>query len=128
MGLTYTIQDRLEGNARQRRRLRRVGTARSRGQEIHLEYLRIEAQTFKDMQLQLQNRQWTIFKSRKYSLMLAIFAMSFYVVGIFYMFKQIDLAKVEQWQFAMTALPFWLILVLIPVALITFFNTRSTHR
>jgi hypothetical protein len=59
--------------------------------------------------------------------MLAIFAMSFYVVGIFYMFKQIDLAKVEQWQFAMTALPFWSILVLIPVALITFFNTRSTQ-
>ena len=127
MGLTYTIQDRLEGNARQRRRLRRVGAARSRGQEIHLEYLRIEAQTFKDMQLQLQNRQWTIFKSRKYSLMLAIFAMSLYIVGIFHMFKQMDLSKVEQWQFAMTALPFWLILVLIPVALITFFTTRSTQ-
>lgn len=124
MGLAYTIQDRLEGNARQRQRLRQVGMARSRQQEIHLEYLRLEAQTFNDMLTELQSRQWIIFKNKKFSLMLSIFAMSLYVVGISYMFKELDLAKVEQWQFAITALPFWLILVLIPVAIITFLTTR----
>lgn len=123
MGLAYTIQDRLEGNARQRQRLRQVGMARSRQQEIHLEYLRLEAQTFNEMLTELQSRRWTIFKNRKFSLMLSIFAMSLYVVGISYMFKELDLAKVEQWQFAITALPFWLILVLIPVAIITFLTT-----
>ncbi len=123
MGLAYTIQDRLEGNARQRQRLRQVGMARSRQQEIHLEYLRLEARTFNEMLLELQSRRWTIFKNRKFSLMLSIFAMSLYVVGISYMFKELDLAKVEQWQFAITALPFWLILVLIPVAIITFLTT-----
>jgi biotin transporter BioY len=50
--------------------------------------------------------------------------MSIYVLGIFYMFQELDLSKVEQWQFAITALPFWLILMLIPVALITFITTR----
>lgn len=124
MGLAYTIQDRLEGNARQRQRLRQVGMARSRQQEIHLEYLRLEAQTFNDMLTELQSRRWIIFKNKKFSLMLSIFAMSLYVVGISYMFKELDLAKVEQWQFAITALPFWLILVLIPVAIITFLTTR----
>lgn len=124
MGLAYTIQDRLEGNARQRQRLRQVGMARSRQQEIHLEYLRLEAQTFNDMLTELQSRRWIIFKNKKFSLMLSIFAMSLYVVGISYMFKELDLAKVEQWQFAITALPFWLILVLIPMAIITFLTTR----
>jgi len=124
VGLTCTIQDRLEGNARQRQRLRQVGMARSRQQEIHLEYLRLEAQTFNEMLTELQSRRWTIFNNRKFSLMLSIFAMSLYVVGISYMFKELDLAKVEQWQFAITALPFWLILVLIPVAIITFLTTR----
>ena len=124
MGLAYTIQDRLEGNARQRQRLRQVGMARSRQQEIHLEYLRLEAQTFNDMLTELQSRRWIIFKNKKFYLMLSIFAMSLYVVGISYMFKELDLAKVEQWQFAITALPFWLILVLIPVAIITFLTTR----
>ncbi|TDI72201.1 MAG: hypothetical protein E2O88_00530 [Bacteroidetes bacterium] len=127
MGLAYTIKDRLEGNARQRQRLRQVGMARSRSQEIHLEYLRLEAQTFNEMLLELQNRRWTIFKNKKFSLMLSIFAMSVYVVGVFYMFKELDLSKVEQWQFAITALPFWLILVLIPMAIITFLTTRSTR-
>jgi len=127
VGLAYTIQDRLEGNARQRQRLRQVGMARSRSQEIHLEYLRLEAQTFNEMLLELQNRRWTIFKNKKFSLMLSIFAMSVYVVGVFYMFKELDLSKVEQWQFAITALPFWLILVLIPMAIITFLTTRSTR-
>lgn len=127
MGLAYTIKDRLEGNARQRQRLRQVGMARSRPQEIHLEYLRLEAQTFNEMLLELQNRRWTIFKNKKFSLMLSIFAMSVYVVGVFYMFKEIDLSRVEQWQFAITALPFWLILVLIPMAIITFLTTRSTR-
>jgi len=127
VGLAYTIQDRLEGNARQRQRLRQVGMARSRQQEIHLEYLRLEAQTFNEMLLELQNRRWTIFKNKKFSLMLSIFAMSVYVVGVFYMFKELDLSKVEQWQFAITALPFWLILVLIPMAIITFLTTRSTR-
>jgi len=127
VGLAYTIKDRLEGNARQRQRLRQVGMARSRSQEIHLEYLRLEAQTFNEMLLELQNRRWTIFKNKKFSLMLSIFAMSVYVVGVFYMFKELDLSKVEQWQFAITALPFWLILVLIPMAIITFLTTRSTR-
>ncbi len=124
MGLAYTIKDRLEGNARQRQRLRQVGMARSRPQEIHLEYLRLEAQTFNDMLTELQSRRWIIFKNKKFYLMLSIFAMSLYVVGISYMFKELDLAKVEQWQFAITALPFWLILVLIPMAIITFLTTR----
>ena len=98
--------------------------ARSRQQEIHLEYLRLEAQTFNEMLTELQSRRWIIFKNKKFSLMWSIFAMSLYVVGISYMFKELDLAKVEQWQFAITALPFWLILVLIPVAIITFLTTR----
>ena len=126
MRLAYTIKDRLEGNARQRQRLRQVGMARSRSQEIHLEYLRLEAQTFNEMLLELQNNRWIPFRTKKFSLLLAISAMSFYVLGIFYMFQELDLSKVEQWQFAITALPFWLILVLIPMAIITFLTTRST--
>ncbi len=127
MRLAYTIKDRLEGNARQRQRLRQVGMARSRSQEIHLEYLRLEAQTFNEMLLELQNNRWIPFRTKKFSLLLAISAMSFYVLGIFYMFQELDLSKVEQWQFAITALPFWLILVLIPMAIITFLTTRSTR-
>jgi hypothetical protein len=58
---------------------------------------------------------------------MSIVAMSLYVVGIFYMFKELDLSKVEQWQFAVTALPFWLIVILIPLAVITLLTSRNTH-
>ncbi len=127
MRIVSTIKDRIARNAHQRHKLGQAGMDRSRPQEIHLEYLRLEAHTFNEMLMELQSRQWIIFKNKKFSLMLSIFAMSFYVLGIFYMFQELDLSKVEQWQFAITALPFWLILVLIPVAIITFLTARSTR-
>lgn len=127
MRIVSTIKDRLERNTEQRRQLKRMNAFMSRKQEIQLEFLRIEAQVFKDMLNQLQNRRWSMFRSKRLSLGLAILAMSVYVLGIFYMFKELDLSKVEQWQFAATALPLWLILTLIPVAFITFITTRKTR-
>ena len=127
MRTSSAIQDRLERNSHQRRALREAGLDISRQQEIHLEYLRIEAQTFNEMLLEVQNNRWAAFRTKKFSLLMAISAMSIYVLGIFYMFQELDLGKVEQWQFAVTALPFWLILMLMPVALITFITTRSTR-
>ena len=127
MRTASAILNRLERNAHQRRALREAGLDISRQEEIHLEYLRIEAQTFNEMLMEVQNNRWSAFRTKKFSLFMAISAMSIYVLGIFYMFQELDLSKVEQWQFAMTALPFWLILMLIPVALITFITTRNTR-
>ena len=92
-----------------------------------MEYLRIEAQTFQDMLSEIRNKRWPIFNNKKLLLTFSIFAMSMYVVAVFYMFEGIDLSKVEQWQFAMTALPFWLILTIIPMVLITMFTTWKTR-
>ena len=127
MGIVSTIKDRLQDNAAQRKDLRSYGSGLSRSQEIHLEYLRLEAQTFQDMLSEIQNKRWYIFSNKKFLLTLSIFAMSMYVMGIFYMFEGIDLSKVEQWQFAMAALPFWLILMIIPMVLITIFTTWKTR-
>ena len=124
MRITSAIKDRLEQNAQQRRGLRLGGEGISRTQEIHLEYLRIEEKTFNDMLIQIQDKRWKLLNNRKLLLMLTIFGMSLYVLGMFYMFKEMDLSRVEQWQFAVTAMPFWLILTIIPVAAIALITAR----
>lgn len=126
MRIIATIKDRLESNTQQRRRLGQ-DQVMPKTQQIRLEYLRMEAQIYHDMLGQLRNRRWSIFRNRKLSLVLAISTMSIYVLGIFYMFQEMDLARVEKWQFAATALPFWLILTLIPVAFIALITARNTR-
>ncbi len=121
------IQDRIAENTQQRRILNQFGVDRSRQEEIHLEYLRIEARTFNEMLIEVRNNRWAPFRTKKFLAFVAIVVMSCYVLGIFYMFQGLDLSKIEQWQFAMTALPFWLILMLVPVALITFITNRNTR-
>ena len=127
MGIVSTIEDRIERNTVQRQNIINTRKGMSREQEIHLEYLRIEAETFDEMLSALQTKRWALFTNKKFLLVLAIFSMALYVLGIFYMFQDLDLSKVEQWQFAMTALPFWLILTLIPMALIAFLTARNTR-
>ncbi len=126
MRVSAKIRERLQQNEFQRRDIGRNGFA-TRLDEIQMEYLSIEAQALDHMLVQLQKRRWTRLRGRKSTYFIAIFAMAAYVIGIFYMFKGMDLTKVEQWQFAVTALPFWLIIVLIPVTLITLLTTRNSH-
>ena len=127
MGIVSTIEDRIERNAAQRNNIINTRSSMSREQEIHLEYLKIEAQTFDEMLSELQTKRWALFTNKKFLLVLGIFSMALYVLGIFYMFQDLDLSKVEQWQFAMAALPFWLILLLIPMALIAFLTARNSR-
>jgi len=126
MRITAIIKDRLEKNLQQRRRLW-SGEGQSRLQEIHQEYLNIEAETLNHMLHQIQGRRWKLFRDRRFTLILAVLGMSIYVLGIFYMFKELDLSRVEQWQFAVTALPFWLILTIIPVVIITILTARISR-
>jgi hypothetical protein len=127
MRIKSAIKERLEQNAQQHNSLQQGGRGISRKQEIRLEYLRIEAQALNDMLHQIHNKRWQIFRDKRISLFLSILGMSIYVLGIFYMFKELDLSKVEQWQFAVTAMPFWLILTIIPVAIITFLTARNSR-
>ena len=126
MRITTAIRERLDQNARQRRELRRA-QEHSKTQQIRLEYLRLEAQTFNEMLSQVRTKEWPFVGNVKISMILAIVSMAVYVLGIFYMFQEMDLTRVEQWQFAMTALPFWLIMTLVPVAIITFLTSRNTR-
>ena len=129
MRIIAAIKEKLERNAQQRRLLVGLGIQENlpRTEQIHLEYLRIEAQTYQDMLGQLRSRRWSWPKSKKISLATAVVTMSLYVLGIFYMFKEMDLSRVEHWQFAVTTLPLWLIITLVPVALITFLTSRNTR-
>lgn len=127
MRIVGEIKDRIQQNAHQRRMIGQTGYEMSRLEEIRLEYLRIEAQALHHMLGQLKTSPWELLKNRKVSLVTAIFSMSLYVIGIFYMFKEMDLSKVEQWQFAVTALPFWLIIILVPLAVITLLTTRNSQ-
>lgn len=126
MRIVAAIKEKLERNALQRSQLSESGVDQSipRPQQIHLEFLRIEAQTYQDMLGQIRNRRWSWFRSKKVSLAGAVVAMSLYVLGIFYMFKEMDLSKVEQWQFAVTTLPFWFIIILAPMVIIALMTSR----
>jgi hypothetical protein len=127
MRIVATIKERMECNAQQRRHLRASGVDHDlpRKQQIYLEYLRIEAQTYEEILGQLRGRRWYWPKSKRVSLGAVITVMSLYVMGIFYMFKEMDLSKVEQWQFAVATLPFWIIMVLVPIAVISFMTSRN---
>ena len=127
MRASAKIRERIQQNEFQSHDLGRNGLTLTRLDEIQMEYLSIEAQALDHMLVQLQKRRWNRFRGRKSTYFIAIFTMAAYVVGIFYMFKGMDLSKVEQWQFAITALPFWLIIVLVPVALITLLTSRKSH-
>ena len=126
MRIATAIKEKLERNALQRSKLAESGVDESmpRLQQIHLEFLRIEAQTYQDMLGQIRNRRWSWFRSKKVSLAVAVVVMSLYVLGIFYMFKEMDLSKVEQWQFAVTTLPFWFIIILAPMVIIALMTSR----
>ena len=127
MRIATSIKDRLEQNARERRNLQDSRREMLRAQQIQLEYLRIEAQTYQDMLNAMRSRRWSIFSNRKFTSLVAVISMALYVLGIFYMFREMDLTRVEQWQIAATALPFWLILTLVPLAIITFLISRNTR-
>ena len=126
MRIVAAIKERLEQNAIQRSRLAEseVDHSLPRPEQIHLEFLRIEAQTYQEMLGQIRNRRWSWFRSKKISLAGAVGAMSLYVLGIFYMFKEMDLSRVEQWQFAVTTLPFWFIIILAPMVIIALMTSR----
>ncbi len=116
------LKERLEQNAQQRSQLLQFDIEHSlpRTKQIHLEYLRIEAQTYQEMLGQIRDRRWYWPRSKRVSLAGVVTIMSLYVLGIFYMFQEMDLSKVEQWQFAVATLPFWFIMVLVPMAIIAF--------
>ena len=120
-----TIKNKLEQNARERVFLSKNNSHKLPTQQIQLDFLSIEAQTYNEMLSQVRSRKWSLLRNRKTSALLAIVTMSLYVLGIFYMFKEMDLSKVEHWQFGVTILPFWLILTLIPVAIIELMTTRN---
>lgn len=121
------IKERLDQNARERRSLDHFNLDLPRTEQIHLEYLQIEAETYNGMLDTVRNRRWSIFRNRKFWFLLAILSMSVYVLGIFYMFRELDLTQVAQWKIALTALPFWMILTVVPLAAIAFFTTRNTR-
>jgi len=126
MRVISEIRERLEQNTHQRRDIGRNGYTVSRLDEIQMEYLNIEAKALNDMLSQVQQRRWALLKSKKFLYFLSIVSMSAYVIGMFYMFKEMDLSRVEQWQFALTALPFCLIIVVVPMALIALLTNRKT--
>ena len=127
MRIIATIKNKLEQNAQERIFLSKNNSPKLPAQQIQLEFLSIEEQTYNDMLSQVRSRRWSLFRNGKAKALLAIVTMSLYVLGIFYMFKEVDLSKVEQWQFAVTILPFWLILTLIPVTIIVFLTTRNNR-
>jgi hypothetical protein len=121
------IKERLDQNARERSILDHHNLDLPKTGQIHLEYLRIEAETYNGMLDTVRNRRWSIFRNRKFLLLLAIISMSVYVLGVFYMFRGLDLTQVAQWEIAVTALPFWMILTVVPLAAIAFLTTRNTR-
>lgn len=126
MRIATAIKERLEQNSQQLRQIT-DDSSDSRKQQIQREYLKIEAEAFHTMLDQIQRRRWRIFRDRKFMLVMAILSMSMYVLGMFYMFKELDLARVEQWQFAVTAMPLWLILIIVPMAIITLLTARKSR-
>ena len=125
MRTSSAIKEKLHQNAariqaiRQHQQLTRV-------QQIELEYLQMEAQTFQDMLSKLKKSWWRRLIPRKNVFYLAIvLGMSTYVVSMFNVFDQMDLSKVEQWEFAVTAVPFWLMIALVPMAIITLLTSND---
>ena len=125
MRTSSAIKEKLHQNAariqaiRQHQQLTRV-------QQIELEYLQMEAQTFQEMLSKLKKSWWRRLLPRKNVFYLAIvLGMSTYVVSMFNVFDQMDLNKVEQWEFAVTAVPFWLMIALVPMAIITLFTSND---
>ncbi len=125
MRTSSAIKEKLHQNAariqaiRQHQQLTRV-------QQIELEYLQMEAQTFQEMLSKLKKSWWRRLLPRKNVFYLAIvLGMSTYVVSMFNVFDQMDLSKVEQWEFAVTAVPFWLMIALVPMAIITLFTSND---
>ena len=127
MRTAAAIKERLDQNARERRSLDHQSLDLPKTEQIHLEYLQIEAEIYNSMLDTVRNRRWSIFRNRKFWLLLAIISMSLYVLGIFYIFRDLDLAQVARWKVAVTALPFWMILTVTPLAGIAFLTARNTR-
>lgn len=128
MRISAAIKERLEENAARLQAIKDQQEKLTKAQQIELEYLQMESQTFQEMLLKAQSRWWRLFMpSKKWKLLWVIVGMSIYVVAIFHIFQEMDLRQVEQWQFAVTTIPFWLIFTIIPLAIITLLTSRDSR-
>ncbi|MDH3708522.1 MAG: hypothetical protein OER04_01475 [Cyclobacteriaceae bacterium] len=125
MRISSAIKEKLHQNAARTQAIRQHQQL-TRVQQIELEYLQMEAQTFQEMLTKLKKSWWRRLLPRKNVFYLAIvLGMSTYVVSMFNVFDQMDLNKVEQWEFAVTAVPFWLMIALVPMAIITLLTSND---
>ncbi len=126
MRTSTAIRARLQENALRMKAIQEVDAQLSRVQQIEIEYLMMEAETFNDMLGKLNNSWWRRLISPKQArFTIALLAMSLYVVSIYRIFSTIDLSQVEQWEFVATALPFWLICALVPIAMFTLIVSKD---
>ena len=125
MRTSSTIKEKLQQNAARIEAIRTYDSL-NRLQQIELEYLQMEAETFQLMLEKAKKSWWKRLIHRKsIFFMIILMAMSAYVVSIFEVFDQMDLSKVKQWEFAVTAMPFWLMMALIPMAVITILTSNK---
>ena len=126
MRTSSAIKEKLHQNAARIAAIR-THESLSRLQQIELEYLLMEAETFQQILEKSKKTWWKRLLPRKsVFFILTLLAMSAYVVSIFEVFDQMDLSKVKQWEFAVTAMPFWLMLALVPMAVITILTSNES--
>lgn len=124
MRISTAIKERLHQNAVRTRAIEQQPKL-NKVQQIELEYLQMEAQTFERMLSQLKKSWWKQILRKHLFFTMILLGMSLYVVSISRVFDQMDLSKVEQWEFAVTAMPFWMMMALVPMAVITLFSSRD---
>ena len=125
MRTSSAIREKLQQNAARIAAIRTYDSL-NRLQQIELDYLQMEAETFQLMLEKAKKSWWKRLVPRKsIFFMITLLAMSAYVVSIFEVFDQMDLSKVKQWEFAVTAMPFWLMMALIPMAFITILTSKE---
>ncbi len=118
MRTSTLIKERLQQNTEKLMAIQR-NSQLSKVQQLEMEYLEIEAETFRQMLTKVGGKGWKNWLLRKWvSFSVVLLSLSFYVVLVFHMFGSIDLSKVQQWEFVVTAMPFWLMAIVVPIALV----------
>jgi hypothetical protein len=116
MRISSTIKERLQQNADRMQEILDQDTTLTPVQRIQMEYLEEEAEAFRAILNTLEQNRWrNFFNWRNWVFWVALLGLSTYVVFVFQMFKNLDLTRVEPWEFVVTALPFWLLMAMIPV-------------
>jgi|GEM_PF-5938191 len=126
MRISSTIKERLQQNADRLNEIQAQESTLTPVERIMVEYLEQEAETFNEMLLMLEQNRWRrIFTWKNWGFALTLLALSTYVVLVFQMFKGLDLSRVQQWEFVVTALPFWLMMAVIPMGAFLIFINRK---